>query len=382
MTPSTNRAICCPDEADVVVVGGGPAGIAAALALNKHGCQVVVVEKSWYEAVRIGETFPPVINRILAKIGFLDDVESGGHLPSNGIRSHWGKVEPFERSFIFDPHGTGWHVNRQEFDAALSQFAQSEGITVALGTELQTFRRSENGRWRLIVASGQDKFRLQSDFLVDATGRASLVARHLGHRRQQIDRLVGIVGYYDCVDQPATVEAFTLIETTADGWWYSAPLPGRRLVVALMTDADLCAKATLTENSSWREKLKLAFSTYARSGSFNLARPVQIVAANTSHLDRFYGDGWLAVGDAAFAFDPLSGDGVYRALQSGSQGGQAIVAASSGVANAFDGYAKEQSEMFSHYKRQQEMFYARERRWPESAFWKRRSPQASVSEVV
>lgn len=372
MRQSINRRADWPDQADVVVVGGGPAGIAAALTLIKHGCQVVVVEKSRYEAVRIGETFPPVINQVLAEIGTLDDFQSYGHLPSNGIRSYWGQAVPIERSFIFDPYGVGWHVDRQAFDANLARLAQSRGITVATGTAFQKCHQNDSGLWTLTLASDQGRFHIHSDFLVDATGRASVVARHLGCRRQQFDRLVGVAGFYDGVEPDNNVEAITLIETTSEGWWYSAHLPGRRLVVAFMTDADLCARASLSENDTWLETLKQATHTHDRTLAYTLAGPVRIMAASTSYLEECHGEDWLAVGDAAFAFDPLSGDGVYRALKSGSNGGQAIIAARSGSVTAFEMYSERESKIFTQYRQQQEKFYEQERRWPDSVFWKRR----------
>src|SRR5207253_3804998 len=63
-------------------------------------------------------------------------------------------------------------------------------------------------------------------------------SRGLGARRVLYDRLVGVAAYFET---RAGVEAdsFTLVEAVASGWWYSAHLPGRKLVAVYMTDGDL-----------------------------------------------------------------------------------------------------------------------------------------------
>jgi len=72
---------------DVVIVGGGPGGCAAALSLRAHApisLSVALVEASGYDAPRIGESLPPAAGRILDHLDLSRLLPSAGHEPSHG----------------------------------------------------------------------------------------------------------------------------------------------------------------------------------------------------------------------------------------------------------------------------------------------------------
>ena len=106
---------------DVAVVGGGPAGAATALALARAGYTVTVLERSRYDAFRIGETLPPAVKRPLMELGVWDQFLATGTLESPGIVSAWGRPDPYDNDFIVNPDGPGWHVDRRGFDAMLAR---------------------------------------------------------------------------------------------------------------------------------------------------------------------------------------------------------------------------------------------------------------------
>src|SRR5436190_10499035 len=90
-------------SADVGVLGGGPAGTTVALALSRAGYSVVVFEKSAYSNLRIGETLPPGIQRLLTSLGIWDRFLADTHSLSFGIRSAWGQDDLYYNDFIFNP---------------------------------------------------------------------------------------------------------------------------------------------------------------------------------------------------------------------------------------------------------------------------------------
>jgi flavin-dependent dehydrogenase len=357
---------------DVVVFGGGPAGVSTALTAARAGADVLVVERSPDEAGHVGECFPPVIQTVLATLDLWAEFSSGPHLSSWGIRSVWGSPVACDRSFLFDPYGAGWCVDRRTFDASLVAVAQASGVHVVRSGRLVACDRNLRDRiWRLCIAGPGGSLDVHARCLVDATGRASGLARRLGASRVVHDRLVGVYALVpDAVDHDGG--AFALIEAVEDGWWYSAPLPRRRLAVGFMTDADICAQARLWDVSRWRARLDSAPHTGARVGGQRVDGGLHVVSANSSLVKPAGGPGWLAVGDAAMAIDPLAGQGVHDALQAGISAGRTMWDEDVWSETLGAAHAATICQNFEDYLGVRAAYYGRERRWPESHFWRRR----------
>src|SRR5438270_11930034 len=111
---------------DALVVGGGPAGAAAALMLTKVGWSVCLVDVGG-QCVKIGESLPPAVTLLLRDLGLWDGFLREGHLPCFGNVSAWGSDELAQTDFIFDPYGNGWHLDRIRFDAFLRNAARDAG---------------------------------------------------------------------------------------------------------------------------------------------------------------------------------------------------------------------------------------------------------------
>ena len=196
------------------------------------------------------------------------------------------------------------------------------------------------------------------------------MARRLSATRTVHDSLVGVYGFFR--GDAGDVDAILLIEPVEDGWWYSAPLPECQFVVAFMTDADLCKEAGMREQSNWLVGMRRTKHIWARVSRFSLLAGPQVFGANGSRLDAFCGPGWLAVGDAACAQDPLSGDGVCRSLADGVVAADAIYADQSGNWSGLPEYGRGLEENWPLYLKRRHEYYARELRWPKSPFWVRR----------
>src|SRR5262245_6518275 len=121
---------------DVAIVGGGPAGSTAAMSLARFGLSVTVIERSAYDALRIGETLPPSIRDTLARARLWRRFTEDGHTPSYGTCAAWGTSDLHANDFIFHPHGHGWHVDRARFDRMLAAAAREAGAGVRESTRL------------------------------------------------------------------------------------------------------------------------------------------------------------------------------------------------------------------------------------------------------
>jgi flavin-dependent dehydrogenase len=363
---------------EAVVAGGGPAGAAAALALARRGRRVLLLDASPAGAFRVGEALPPAGRPLLGTLGALDAFLAEGHLPCPGNLSAWGSPGLTATDFLFDLNGHGWHLDRARFDAGLRACARAAGAKVLSAARLAEAEEEPGGGWRLAVRQGEETQEVRCDWLVDATGRGATVARRRGAARLQADALVAFHARFRPA-HPGDRDARTLIEAAPDGWWYTALVPSGERVVAFLTDADLAGRAALLSPDGFARRAFGTEHVRAALEAFGYAlhgRPRGADAAS-ARLDRFAGEGWLAAGDAAVSFDPLSSQGIRTALYTGMHAGETLHAHLAGDRGATDAYARRLEEVHRAYVAHRAEFYAYERRWPDLPFWARRHAWAA-----
>jgi 2-polyprenyl-6-methoxyphenol hydroxylase-like FAD-dependent oxidoreductase len=369
-----------PTSFDVAVVGGGPAGSATALSLRSHSpsLSVVLIEASHYEAVRIGESLPPPAKPILDHLGVWDAFQRQSHREVHGTAAAWGGAALLDNDFIFMPANVGWHLDRAAFDAMLSGEAGRMGTTLLLDTRVREVTSAGDG-WRLQLSDGRA---LDVRFVVDATGGAAGLARRCGGRFVETDALVGIAGFFENADG----DARTLVEAFEDGWWYSAGLPDGRRIIACMTDADIARSNGLHEAKEWLAKLAempSIGSMAATAGRGKLSGPLVIRSCSSRWLDPVAGKNWLAAGDAASRFDPLSAQGIVKALRSGIFAGYAIGdQLTRDDDSGLERYRRFVFEEFKNYLEVRTKYYREEKRWPFCEFWSRRHVLVERDEPV
>ena len=282
----------------------------------------------------------------------------------------WGDTGIRYSDYLFEPYGHGYHVDRAAFDAQLTAAVSRTGGVVVRRTRAEPIARHSANGWTLTaVDSAGRTARLTARFLVDATGRSAAVARNRGSRRRRFDRLVGVAARYALPPAGSDLTDRLLVESVDTGWWYAIALPTGQAVVVFVTDADVIRQRSSLVRHLWLREF--ARTTLIRALLPGLGDPpsVAVRSVDTSILEPMHGPGWVAVGEAGVAHDPLSGRGVLDALESGSAAATAIDRALDGDSGALDAFARQRLERFHQYLEQRREIYERELRWATSSFW-------------
>lgn len=338
-----------------LVVGGGPAGCTVALTLARAGKDVVLVEKTTYQGLRVGELLSPQGQQILRQV--LPDKVEEFFLTAIGTSGCW--EEPGLSRYTT---GDWWSLDRTGLDHALAMEARASGARILTGTRVENLQRQGAG-WTYQV-EGRN---YSADWVFDATGRASKVARSQGAEVQRFDRQIALVAF---LEGPCHAPKDMMLEATYDGWWYAAPIDDNSAVTVFLTDGDLDKGDAMT---SWQRRFEASLEV---SKAFSGMKPTQVpirVNAGFSLTLPIYGEGWVAVGESAACFDPLSNLGIGRAAELGQLLAEEFVAAAADNREPdLLGYSEKVGmEFHTHFRFILES-YRRVRRFPGSVYWSRR----------
>ena len=358
------------EERHTVILGGGVAGCACAFMLSKQGVNVTLLRLSAVSAKRmsVGEHLPPEGRSLLSRVGpqlFRGDSQ---HRESAGVLSYWGEAEAIQRHYLFNPLGAGLNLDRSAFDKALLVAVRKAGVNVVDCEQVSGISQTSAEFQINIIKMGASQT-IRATFLVDATGRAAVASRQCGSRIKRHDKLVGLYGYFENVTCP---DGRLLIEALEDGWWYSAPLSDNRMIAVYMTDSDLIPKGAAARQTYWNNRLKASKATWSRIERNAAPTVFQIVDAATQNLSNPCGENWIAIGDAAMAFDPISSAGMTKAFSNGLETAEIISKHDRGLRFDAHSYREESRCRFREYQKTAMSNYAEVTRFSRFPFWQRR----------
>jgi flavin-dependent dehydrogenase len=343
---------------DVLVVGAGPAGCASALALQKRGARVLVLERSAERRPHPGESLVGEGLVCLEELGALDAFRALEARPCFLHRVHWAGKSA-ELSSWQRRGGHSHQLDRVAFDTMLQNECKRRGVTVKLGSKLTELALEGTGIHAQL--SGDTHEALSARFVIDATGRSTWVCRRLGARRQRADRLVAWAATF----YRGTCEPSSLIESGPEGWWYSAPRPGG--LMTAMYISELLASPAPDPEALWFGAMADAPLTHQRLSGQTRCSDFQAYRAGPEWTEIDASAPVLPVGDAALSFDPMAGDGLCFALRSGLEAARAIDSLVLRRA-----YVEGACGIYESHLREREAAYAAERSLRRSPFWKQR----------
>lgn len=292
-----------------MIIGGGPAGSAAAITLARSGAGLLLLERDAVIAEKVcGEFLAVDAVQRLDTLGI--DVAALGALPIHRAIFAAGSAQA-EMRLPF----AAWGLPRATLDAALLEAARAAGAEVVLGTPVRDATR--RGRfWRARLAGGED---IEATVLVLATGKHEL----RGLRRAKRGSAIGVKLPLSGV----VPEAAILLLACDGGYAGLQPRPGGGANLCAALDPSIASVAEAARSAT-------AFIAHVARGSAlaarvlagvvpAIARPLTVAGVPFGHIER--GGDAFRVGDQASVIASFCGDGVAMALASGEAAAMAIL---------------------------------------------------------
>jgi flavin-dependent dehydrogenase len=360
-------------ESEIVVIGGGPSGSTVGRRLACLGHEVRLIERQRFPRLHVGESLNPAILPLLDTLGVRDRIENARFLRPQRAIVRWGG----ETTYVTWPSGEpGFQVDRGAFDLLLLEMALEAGVKVSQPVQaLRPVRDGEAG-WIIPFKQAGRLGYGKARFLVDASGKQSVLSPK---RKRTSPPTIALYGYW----RETNLEGVeTRIEACRENWFWGAPLPDGLLNATVFLDPTLFTIPKWNSLESFYRGLLSDSILLRECLNGKLASEVAACNASSSHDPAPIGESFIKVGEASFAIDPLSSQGVHSAMLSALQASivcHTILTSASRKHAAIEFYRTRQIETVDRHQQFAARHYGEHQSFSEQEFWVRRAPTADAS---
>jgi geranylgeranyl reductase family protein len=350
-------------SASVLVVGGGPAGSAAAYWLARDGHQVTLVEKKEYPRDKTcGDGLTPRAIWWLERMDFDFTVPEFHRIA--GLRSYAGDDLYLEMEWPDHTKYPKWGgvIRRSDLDMQVSALARKQGAEILEKTEAVPI--VEDGQLSAVdLIHGDEHRRVEPTLVVIADGSMNRFGRELGTSRRK-DYPMGLAarGYYS---SPRSTDSF--LESQLDlRDETGATMPGYGWVFPLGDGTVNVGVGLLSTFKRWKHvNTTRMMEDYARtaprywglSEQSKLTDPVGGKLTMSFSKSPLIGRNWVTIGDAAGAINPWNGEGISYAYETGAMAAGFVgEAVASGDPSGLLGYPQRLEEEFGLYYKMARIF--------------------------
>lgn len=307
-------------DAEVLIVGAGPAGSTLAFYLARAGVDVLLVDRARFPRDKpCSEYLSPQASRLLHELQALDAIEDGPFARLTGMRVVAPDGSAFEGSFAavrdfraFSDYGLA--VRRPRLDAILLDRARAAGARVLEGLDVRDLVREGGAVAGVEARDGERRVTLLAPVTVGADGLRSVVARRarLG-RHGRWPRRMAFVSHAAGVRLDGDVGEMHVFPGGYAGF---APVGGGLTNLALVVPADHAVDTRGDATAFMRRGFASRPALARRLDGAEWEESARAVGPFNWRAPTAWAPGMALVGDAADFFDPFTGEGIYAAMRS------------------------------------------------------------------
>jgi flavin-dependent dehydrogenase len=318
--------------ADVVVIGGGPAGSTVSTLTAQRGLKVRLYERDRFPRFHIGESLIPETYWVFRRLNMLDKMKASPFVKKYSVQFVNAAGKESAPFYFHDnkPHECSqtWQVIRSQFDQMMLDNAREHGVQVIQpGRVLEVLFDGDRAVGvRAQTEAGEEV--VHAPVVVDASGQSTMVQNRFKLRLWDPVLNKGAIwtywrgAYRDTGrDEGATV----VIQTTnKQGWWWYIPQHDDTVSLGVVAPFDYLFKGRGSHEQVYQEEVAACPAVQKRIAGATRLTGYFATKDYSYRSKQVAGDGWVLVGDAFGFLDPLYSSGVLLALKSGELAADAI----------------------------------------------------------
>lgn len=319
-------------NADVVIIGAGPAGSVAAAMLVNAGLSVDVLERTHFPRFSIGESLLPQAMEWLEEAGLLQDVVEAGFQHKNGALFRYGeKEEGFDfRAKTSSGWGTTYQVRRDKFDDLLARGAARKGARIHFGQTVVAMRPHPLAPGLTVRDDAGVERDVTARFILDASGFGRVLARLLDlETPTSVPPRMSIFTHVvdrippDAYDRNKIL--ITINPRNPEIWYWLIPLADGLCSMGVVGRPEHIAPYGTTPEEQLGALVAETGLMARLLADATRIRDVGTIEGYACKVSGLTGDGYALLGNAGEFLDPVFSSGVTIALKSASLASKLVI---------------------------------------------------------